>query len=432
MPKLKLILYLNILCLVFIKAKTLKEVVHENIYSNPQVRMAIENYKASLYELEKVKSGYKPILNISSEIGQEYASVDYSLEGAKLLTEEQILLKGKYNLFEGFKTNHQVKEKESALNVAKEEAFKKINGVTSLLVQVYLNVLRRKELWDIEIANYQNHQETLEKVKLRLQAGDGYESDYRQSKARLKLAETNKLIVKKMYKNAEINYRRLTGVFPQVEMLSLPSLSFSLDSTKISAYIEKAQKNNPHIKIQHSEIAISKSLYQQERSKSYPTLDVEVSQSWNNNVHGFEGKDKSSKIALILNYNLYNGGANQASERSALRKSEMNERSLDDIKLTLEEDIRLSLMQYDMLSTQLELINQQLIHLEGTRELYELEYQNNKRTIIDVLNIKQEYRYAQSQKINAHYDQLLAYYQFQSDMGTLFEEFELDRVLDIQ
>ena len=430
MKKLKNILYCSLVFPLLGGANSLENILTENVYSNPQVKASVANYHSLLYELEETKAGYKPTLDFSAEYGKEKSKIDSSFKGSRQLNEKSSRLVGTYNLFEGFKTTHEVEEKKSAVEVAKNKVFQKVNKISSLIIQLYLEVLRRKKLLEIENTNVQNHVETLEKVKLRLETGDGYESDLRQTKARVKLAQTNTLIKKREFKNAEINYRRFIGEVPVISSMSAPIITLNPSENQIDSRIEEAQKKNHSAQIQNHKIEISKAIHQQQESKYYPTLDLEVSQTWSDNVHGFEGKDESAKVALILNYNFYNGGADKASQLSALRKSEMSIYELDDIKLEIEEKIRISLMKYSMLQSQEELLVEQLELLQGTRELYEIEYQHNKRTVIDLLNIKQEYSYAQSQKINVHYDKLLSYFQFKSAMGSLITEFHLDDVLE--
>ena len=430
MNKLKYILYYVLLLTYVGNALSLEEAIQKNIYNNPQIKVSIANYQASEYELDNANAGYKPTLDLRAETGRERTEIDYSFEGSRELNERQIALVGRYNLFEGYKTKHEVSEKHLALEVSKNQLLQKVNKISSFMLQVYLELLRRKALLEIESNNHQNHLETLEKVRLRLEAGDGYESDYRQTKARVKLAEGNKLIAKRQYLNAKINYRRFLGALPNVESLEQPIVFLKTNEALIENQVTSSKENNLNLKIQKSQVKISKSLYEQEKSKYYPTLDVEVSQAWNNNVHGFEGKDNSQKLALVLNYNFYNGGADQAMQLNALKRTEMQEGSLADIELSVEEELRISLMKYNLFNSQLELSAEQLTHLTGTRELYELEYQNAKRTIIDVLNIKQEYSYAKAQQVNAEFDQLLAYYQFKSVKGELISEFHLEDILE--
>jgi adhesin transport system outer membrane protein len=417
------------LFLCFGNAISLEDVIRENLSQNPQIRMSIANYKASYYELERVKAEAKPTLYLSGEIGRERVDIEYSVDGSHQLTEQQLALVGKYNLFEGYKQEHKVSEKKSALAVAKNQLFQKVNKISFSIVQVYLHVLWKKALLEIEEESYQNHHETLEKVKIRLEAGDGYESDYRQTKARLKLAEINYLLAKKVYRHSQINYKRFIHQLPDLSTMYTPLISLNFKGLSIQDFIDKAYRDNFTLKAQKSQLNVSKSLYEQEKSQHYPTLDLELSQAWNNNLHGFKGADNSQKIALVFSYNLYNGGADEVSQLSALKRSEIESGSLDNIKLLVEEEITVSLMKYQVLEEQLTLTEEQLEHLSGTKELYELEYQHSKRTVIDLLNIKQEYTHAQSQKVNALFERLLTYYQFKSVIGELITEFGLDNII---
>jgi len=430
MLKLKYILYYSILLTIVGEAVTLERLIQENLIKQPQIRVAIAKYEASKYSLEEAKAGYRPTVDVRGELGREETEIEYSFDGTHSLDERQVSLIGSYNLFEGYKTKHKIHEKEASIEVSRNRVLQTLNQMTSLMVKVYLEVLRKSELLQIEEQNYQNHLQTLEKVRLRLEAGDGYESDYRQTKARVKLAEGNRLIAKRAYLNAEINYRKFFRTLPRVESMIAPTVSLNLQESQLNEALKEAEEKSYDMQIQQAKTAVAKSLFAQEQSRDYPTLDIEVSHAWNNNVHGFEGRDRSSKVALVLNYNLYNGGADQAAKRRALKNSEAQEESLDEVKLNIEEELHLALMSYNILERQVELSQEQLHHLEGTRELYELEYQNSKRTIIDLLNIKQEYAYAKTEAINAHYDQLLAYYQFKQIKSELLEAFHLEDILE--
>ena len=431
MNKLKYILYCFIVFSFLGRAVTLEETIKENLYRNPQIKVSIQNYKASFYELKRVMGEKRPTLNLSGELGKERTKVDYSFNGSRQLTEHQLLLSGRYNLFDGDELKHKIGEKESALTLAKNQLLQKVNKISFSIIEVYLQLLWKKSLLEIEEENYQNHLETLEKVKIRLQAGDGYESDYRQTKARVKLAQLNRVLAQRLYREAKIRYRRLVKDSPSISLMRIPRVNFYFDDKKVEAFISKAYHNNFTLQAQKSQQNISRELYFQEKSSSYPTVDLELSQSWNNNVHGFKGGDSGQKVALVFNYNLYDGGVEHASQLSALKRSEMEQESLEDIKLMVAEEIRLALMKYKVLEEQIALSREQLSYLDGTRELYELEYQNSKRTIIDLLNIKQEYIHAKAQQVNSTFEQLLSYYQFKSVMGELTQLFRLDELLEM-
>lgn len=430
MIRLKNILYCVILLMSVVDSKNLKELISKSIERQPEVQMALANYRASQYALEGAKSDFLPKVDVRAELGRENTEIDYSFSGTHRLTEHQVSVVGSYNLFDGYKTTHTVAEKKSAIQIAKNRVIEQINKSAMLMVKAYIELLRQKAILDIQELNYQNHLETLEKVRLRLQAGDGYESNYRQTKARVKLAEVNRLIAKRSYLNAEINYRKLFGEVSDIDSMEIPKVELFVQNSDMDKILTETQEQNIKLKIQEAKIGMAKSIYAEKSSSDYPRVDMELSQVWNRNVHGFKGEDKGSKIALVLNYNLYNGGADQLAKREALEKSLSQEESLNQTKLDIDEEMSLTLMKYNILKSQIELIQEQLHHLEGTKELYELEYQNSKRTIIDVLNIKQEYSYAKTQEINAKYDQLLAYYHFKEIKNELLGDLGIDSLIE--
>lgn len=431
MGKLSVGLCLSMFTISILQGESLTDVIQKSVYNNPQVRASIENYRASLHELDSARAGYKPTLDISAEVGKEHTETPGNLHQSKDLREQQTMIVGKYNLFEGFKTSYEVEEKQNAVELAKNKVFEKVNAISMLITQIYIDLLRKKELLEIAKRNVELHLETIDKVKKRLKLGAGYESELHQTQSRVDLAKTSQIIAEKNYEISKINYRRFIGSPPKVSSFSKP-LSSSLHNMNIEVLLQDAKTDNFNIKIKESEVQVAKLVHKQQRSKYYPTLDLEVSQTWNDNVHGVEGKDDSYKAALVLNYNLYNGGSDRASELSALRKFDMNERGLDDIKLTVEEQVRIGLMKYSILEQQLLSINQQLVDLNKTKTLYEKEYENNKRTIVDLLNIKQEYNDAKSQQVNADYDKLQTYFQIKAALGDLISEFNLLDILDRQ
>lgn len=426
----KIILSLSIVGLTLGYGESLNDTVQEAISKNPQIQEASLNLKASMHELEVAEAGYKPTLDVRAEEGRERTNSPANERELKIYNEEQVSIVGKYNLFAGFETRYKISEKSESVELAKNQLNEKANKIALLTTQVYLDVLRKKELFEITHTNYQLHLDTLNKVTTRVRAGDGYESDVKQTESRVDLARLNSIIAKKNYEQSQINYRRLLLDIPNVENMNKPIISYEEDlkmqKTSSDDEIKKAHNQNFQIKIEESKNKISDYLFKQQESKYYPTVDLEVSKNYNDNIYGIKGRDDSSKIAVVLNYNIYNGGADKASKLAALKRHEMTLKSKEDTKLTTEESLRISLLQYNILTTQTTLLESQLKHLERTIELYDKEYQNSKRTIIDVLNVKQEYNYAKSQEVNTVYDKLLTYYQFKSVMGDLLREYNLN------
>lgn len=425
----KIILTLSLLVLTTGYGESLSKTVKEAISKNPQIEEAILNLKAAEHDLEVVKSGYKPTLDVRAEKGRERTNSPANERELRIYNEKQISIVGKYNLFAGFETEYKISEKSEAVVLAKNQLNEKADKIALLTTQVYLDILRKKELFEIAKTNYQLHLDTLDKVKARVRNGDGYESDVKQTEARVDLAKLNTLITQKNYEQSQINYQRLLLRTPNVESMIKPTISngedLKMQHISFDDELKKAHAQNFQIQIEESKDKISNYLFKQQESKYYPTVDLEVSKNYNDNTYGIKGSDDSSKIAVVMNYNIYNGGADEASKLASLKRHEMTLKSKEDTKLTIQESLGTILLQYNILREQSALLDKQIEHLTRTVYLYDNEYRNSKRTIIDVLNVKQEYNSAKSQKVNAFYDKLLAYYQFKSLKGDLLKEYTI-------
>lgn len=429
--KLKTVLCLNILVVSMGYGESLDDLVKGAILKNPQVMESYYNYQVSEEELKVVEARKYPTLDLTHEEGRERTRTPANEGNRKFFNERQTSLVGRYTVFDGFERENTILEKQETRDLAKTQLDEKTNNIAFLVTQVYLDVLRKKALLERATKNYELHQETFTIVSARVAGGAGYDSDVNQTKARVDLAETNKVIAEKNYQLSQINYERFMLNPPNINAFEAPKLDLnalehmkSLDNN-MDEILEIANQKSFKVKIEESKNKIAKHVFQQQDKYYLPTVELVASISKNKNVYGIEGLDKGSKIALVMNYNLYNGGADEALKVAALKRHAMSLESTTESKLVTKENLQITSMQFKMLTQQLQLVASQLKTLKRTSELYEMEYDNNIRSIIDVLNVKQEYNYAESQEINMEYDRLLSYYQFKYTMGELLEEFKL-------
>jgi len=420
-------------------SKTLKDLAKEVIVLNPEVNEALEHYRVSLKELKKAKAGHYPTIEVSGEVGKEYTESPGSFlsdstnvmkaDTDNLGLDIPVVVVGRLNLFSGFRIQNLIKEKERAIESASNRLFEKATKITNSIVQSYLDILRKKELLKISDDNIKIHKDILNKVERRLLAGVGYESEQHHTKSRLNLAQLNKIIASKKYQNAIIKYKKAIYNLPY----SYKDIDFELDNLTLKdedIQLNRAKENNFNIKSKRVEIDVAKHIYKQQKSKYYPTIDLEVSRIWNENIYGLEYIDSSYKAAIVFKWNLYNGGADEASRVSSLYNIHKNIENLDNEKLMLEEKVKMLLLEYKLLQEQYKVIDMQLANIKKTKELYEKEFQNNKRTLVDLLNIRQDYNNAMKQKIDTKYDRLQILFNIKASTGDIVKYFELEELLN--
>ena len=126
---------------------------------------------------------------------------------------------------------------------------------------------------------------------------------------------------------------------------------------------------------------------------------------------------------LVMNYNLYNGGKDQAEKLKykSLQKFE------DAHKQRLEEELKESL---DLSWNSYEMLNEQLIHQKeyqkytgNSKEAYFEQFQLGRKSVIDLLDIQDEINSIKMQVTANEYDILISKYRILDATGDLYTSF---------
>jgi adhesin transport system outer membrane protein len=150
-----------------------------------------------------------------------------------------------------------------------------------------------------------------------------------------------------------------------------------------------------------------------------PRLDFRAYASNDNNTGGIIGGTRVNGVELVLNYNLFRGGADKARERQAVDQKEqardLQEKACRDVRQTLSiaySDVR-------SLDEQLRYMYEHRLSTEKSREAYRQQFDIGQRTLLDLLDSQNEYFEATRSYINARYNQVAAQARTLAGMGQL-------------
>jgi adhesin transport system outer membrane protein len=137
------------------------------------------------------------------------------------------------------------------------------------------------------------------------------------------------------------------------------------------------------------------------------------------NTGGIRGDTRSNGVELVLNYNLFRGGADKARERQAVDQKDqardLQEKACRDVRQTLSiaySDVR-------SLDEQLRYMDEHRLSTEKSREAYRQQFDIGQRTLLDLLDSQNEYFEATRSYINARYNQAAAQARTLAGMGQL-------------
>jgi adhesin transport system outer membrane protein len=409
---------------VALNAQTIETSIQKAININPEIQESVSNYYISLQRLKEAQGSYNPTLDASFEGGNEYTATPANLYEKKILFATKSTLEAKLNLFNGFKDKSNINEMLSNTEVERFRVLEKTSEIIKEVTSSYIDVLRNKKLLEISKKNVRSYNNSLMKIDKKVKEGGGSESDLFQVQARYELSVADRIIAQKDYEKSKINFIRLVGETPKLSGLK-KNVKISND---LETLIATALENNPSVNLAKFSVKSKKENYKKTGSEFFPKVDLALVRNWTDNIHGLEKHDNSHKAVVQVQYNIYNGGIDEAKKVAALYNVDKYNNRLLYTKEKVTEQVKSSYNKYTMIQRQIIRINKYVNNMEQTNKLYKREYEETgKRSTIDVLNAEQEVNLAKLSRVKAKYDLLEAYFDILIVTGEIFAYFDIDK-----
>ncbi len=406
---------------VTLSATTLKEVVSDVLDSNPVIKERLHNYRATRADLRGAEAGYYPTLDLEMGVGKDYQGrfSDKENEEYDVFRNSLIL---RQNIFHGFSTQERVSYQMMRSLAAAYSYLEKANDVTLQTIKVYTDLLRYRE--HLENARiHVKHIETLyAKVTKAYKAGLTKMSEVSKVRSSLALAKSNMLVARNRLSNAIYNYRRVTGRTIRPKDLHKVSFNLPLPKDQEQATLF-ALENNPSLRVGKYNIKGAESLYRESKSAFYPKIDVEVSANYADSFHDdpnqqlYSDSSNDVKAMIVMRYNLFNGGADEAARVNKMSKVSQEMEVVNDLRRQVMEGMDLSWSTYELAKDQIPVLERYRDQSRETLKLYWKEYKVGERSLLDLLATENDLKRANDELIDARYNMLLAKYRILDAMG---------------
>ncbi len=413
-------------------AGTLQENIVEALDTNPVIQESLKGFRASQQDLKIAESEYYPSLDLKLAYGYNRAGAlkdgvgvsgedfNHKVNNSDYMNYENSLTLTQ-NIFNGFSTTHKIDFQEAQILAAAYKYLEKANDIAFKMAEAYINVMRSAELVGTAIENVQINENIYKKVRALYESGLTTDSEVKKIQSTLSLARSNLTVQKNNARDSEYKYRRVLGRLPDISNMQRPNLD-----TQLPTSIERAAlysvENNPSLLVSRYNIKGSESLWKQTKKDFYPKIDLELSQTYNDHDeigNGFDQADDRFKARVVLNYNIFRGGADAATVQKHVSKIAQEVEIQRDIKRQIIEGLDLSWNAYYMVEEQLKDLREYSQFSEKTLELYKEEYDLGRRSLLDLLSSQNDVINSRSQIIKAEYDQLFAKYRILDAMGLL-------------
>lgn len=412
----------------FVRGESLPDLVGATLESNPEVQARAQALGAVREELRQARAGFGPSVELAGGVGVEEsdnATTRASGKGDETLSRRERSITLRQMLFDGFGTKETVDQQTARVQAATQSLQDVAERTALRAIEVYLEVVRQQELLRLARENLEAHEQTRDQIELRSRAGIGRRADLDQVVGRYALAMANVIAEEANLADARSNFLRVTGRFPGD--LAEPAADLeALVPTTLDAAEHLALARHPALRSAEADVAAAEAQHRASRSPFYPRLDVEAGQSWNNNVDGQRGDSDDQTVMLRLRYNLFNSGKDDARRRQTAYQVEEAREVRNNTSRQVIESIRLSWNQFQAGTNKMQYLGQ---HVESSRlslDAYQKQFDIGKRSLLDLLDSKNELFDANRAFVNTRFDRLFALYRIQAGLGTLLDSLGID------
>ena len=415
---------LAIACSSQAHAMSLTEAIQSTIATHPELASRVDSRLSADEDVKVAKGGFYPSVDLNAAYGRGYSDNTNTRalgnHHTEILNYTQSELRLRQMLFDGFNTANEVERTKGVVNSRAYYAQGTAQDLALRTAEVYLEVLKRRELVTLARNNLQAHLRVNDQIGMRTQRGIGSNADADQSTARRALAE-NKLDTAEVdLADAESNFAAVVGRLPD-ELEAPPSIRGEVPASLPDAQ-QSMVENNPYLKSAQADVQSAESQYEVAKSPFYPRFDAEAAVGANNNIAGEEGHDNEWRVGVVMNYNLFRGGSDKARLQSDAHKINQAMDIRNNALRQLNENIHLAWNAMVNAKKQTPTAREYAETSRRVRVAYQDQFGLGQRTLLDLLDSENELYNANRRYTEVRYIEEFSMYRVLANMGQLLSK----------
>ena len=383
----------------------LRSVAQKAITTNPELTARMNALRAASDAVDVARGAYLPRVDLDARVGLESDRIN-NVSGT--LHHHGAALSLNQTIWDGLITKNDVKR---AGHEKLSRSFE-LQDITEQIaleaVRAYYDVLRFRKLVGLAEDNYVQHKYVHTQILSRVRAGVGRGVDLEQAGARLALAESNLTTELANLHDVSVRYRRIVGEAPAAGMPLPAPLVSGLPATAQAATLAAIQ-NNPAISAAIENLRASRAVASAREGAFQPKVEARVRSGVGHNFDAVDGQKRDTTAQLVLNWNLYNGGADTAriKEQANLvnQAADLRDRACRDARQVA----AIAFNDTKKLEEQIILLDRNTLAIEKARDAYRQQFDIGQRSLLDLLNSENELYTARRSYANAEYDLGIAY-----------------------
>ena len=397
-------------------AQTLDQTLVQTYQTNPTLRAARAELRATNERVPQALSGWRPSADLQGTAGQAYNDQDRPIDESEGrtpatgdLTVTQPLYRGGRTVAGTERAENEVLAQRARLAVTEQDVL--LGAVTA-----YADVWRDQSVLALNINNEQVLARQLEATQDRFDVGELTRTDVAQSESRLSSATADRIGAEGNLTSSRAAFEKVVGTYPG--QLEPPGVPGGLPTTQDQVILAAEDANPSVVAANFDELAALRNV-REVVGELLPSVDLQGSLGYQHerSVRGSRGK--SAEVLAVVTVPLYQQGAVSSRVRESKQIASQNRLLVREAIRQAREDAisgweRLQTARAQIAAFQ-ESVRANEIALEGVRQENEV----GARTILDVLDAEQELLDAQVSLVTAQRDEAVASYRVLTAIGRM-------------
>jgi outer membrane protein, adhesin transport system len=405
----------------------LRIAVEQAVNTNPEVSARFNAYRASVDAVDVARSGYLPRLDLNANVGRDSDRNTSRSPETQNLNRREAGLTLTQLLWDGMGTKNDVSRAGHERLVRYFELLDVTEQTSLEAARAHFDVQRYRRLVQLAEDNYVQHRYAYLQIQSRFKAGVGRGVDLEQAGARVALAESNLSTEVANLHDVTARYQRIVGVAPPRELPVLTLLKNGVPASPADA-MNTAVRQSAAISVSIESLRGARAVADARKGLYQPQIQARLRGSVGRNVDAVADRTRDTAAEIVMNWNLYNGGADQARIRQQAnllgQATDLRDKACRDARQTT----AIAYNDTRKLVDQLVYLDRNTLAIEKARDAYRQQFDIGQRSLLDLLNAENELYTARRAYANAEYDLGFAYARTHAAMYQLGSQLGVSRV----
>jgi len=387
---------------------SLKQAAQKAVSTSPEVSARFNAYRAAVDAMDVGRAGWRPRVDLNANVGRDSDRIGNRNPASDSLSRGAVGLSLTQLLWDGLSTTREISRLDHERLTRYFELLDATEQVALEAARAQIDVQRFRRLVGLAEDNYVQHRYAFTQIQSRVKAGVGRGVDLEQAGARVALAESNLTTEVANLHDVTARHQRIVGEAPAKTLTGLPMLAQAVPATAAEA-MGAALRQSPAISASVENLRSARAAATARESAYQPRVEARLRTAAGHNVDGVREQSRNSAAEIVLNWNLYNGGADQARVRQGAnlvnQATDQRDRACRDVRQTAQ----IAYNDTRKLTEQLVYLERNTLAIEKARDAYRQQFDIGQRSLLDLLNAENELYTARRAYANAEHDLALAY-----------------------